>query len=137
MGRRHAFNESNWDIIQGGMGVAVSDYRLARATGRTAAGMFSGTAIAEMLSRRLQDGDLTGEMREALATFPNQAIADRAIRMYFQENGTRPDDQRLWYRQQPMFNHNTKQTSIAADMAVLGAYAETYAAKKARVPMVS
>lgn len=69
-------------------------------------------------------------MREALATFPNQAIADRALSMYFQENGEHPDDQRLWYRMMPMFNHNTKETSITADMAVLGAYAETYLAKQ-------
>lgn len=73
------------------MGVAVSDYRLARATGRSAVGIFSGTAIAEVLSRRLQDGDPTGEMREALATFPNQAIADRALRLFF---GKAVNDQR-------------------------------------------
>lgn len=129
MRKRHEFTESNWDVIQGGMGVAVSDYKLAGATGRTAAGMFSGTTIAEVFSRRLQDGDPTGEMREALGTFPNQAIAERAISLYFQENGERPDDQRLHYRMMPMFNHNTKGTSITADMAVLGAYVETFLAK--------
>ena len=126
---KETFRERNWDVIQGGMGVAVSDYRLARATGRSAVGIFSGTAIAEVLSRRLQDGDPTGEMREALATFPNQAIADRALRLFFQEHGERPHGQSLWYRQLPMFNHNTRETSITVDMTVLGAYAEAYLAR--------
>ncbi|TVP66105.1 MAG: hypothetical protein EA340_12015, partial [Nitriliruptor sp.] len=45
-------------IIQGGMGVAVSDWRLANAVARTGhLGVVSGTAVDVMCVRRLQDGD--------------------------------------------------------------------------------
>ena len=108
------------------MGVAVSGYPLAGITGRTAVGVVSGTAIGDVLARRLQDGDRTGEMRRALETFPNQKIATLAVDMYFREGGRAAGEP---YRRVPMFNHNTKQESITADMTVLGAYVEAYLAK--------
>lgn len=120
------FERPNWDIIQGGMGVAVSGYRLAGATGRTAVGVVSGTAIGDVLARRLQRGDPSGEMRRALETFPNQRIATLAVDMFFREGGLGDGES---YRLVPMFNHNTKQESITADMTVLGAYVEAYLAK--------
>jgi len=44
-------------IIQGGMGIAVSDWRLARAVAsRGQLGVVSGTCIDSVLVRRLQDG---------------------------------------------------------------------------------
>ena len=47
-------------IIQGGMGVAVSDWKLARAVSKTGQlGVVSGTAIDTVLVRRLQLGDDT------------------------------------------------------------------------------
>jgi NAD(P)H-dependent flavin oxidoreductase YrpB (nitropropane dioxygenase family) len=48
-------------LIQGGMGVAVSNHRLARAVAMTGhLGVVSGTAIDLVLVRRLQDGDPDG-----------------------------------------------------------------------------
>lgn len=126
MRAKYQFNRPNWDIIQGGMGVAVSGYPLAGIAGRTAVGVVSGTAIGDVLARRLQDGDRTGEMRRALETFPNQEIATLAVDMYFREGGRATGEP---YRRVPMFNHNTKQESITADMTVLGAYVEAYLAK--------
>ena len=53
-------------IIQGGMGIAVSDWRLARAVSLLGdLGTVSGTGLATILARRLQAGDQTGEMRRA------------------------------------------------------------------------
>jgi NAD(P)H-dependent flavin oxidoreductase YrpB (nitropropane dioxygenase family) len=50
-------------IIQGGMGIGVSNYRLARATSRAGAlGVVSGTALDTVLVRRLQLGDESGEI---------------------------------------------------------------------------
>ena len=50
-------------IIQGGMGAGVSDWRLARAVSQTGQlGVVSGTALAVILVRRLQVGDLYGQM---------------------------------------------------------------------------
>jgi nitronate monooxygenase len=58
-------------IIQGGMGAAVSNWFLARATAlRGQLGVVSGTGIDTVLVRRLQDGDAGGHMRRAMALFP-------------------------------------------------------------------
>ena len=58
-------------IIQGGMGAGVSDWRLARAVSQAGQlGVVSGTALAAILVRRLQTGDAGGQMRHALAQFP-------------------------------------------------------------------
>ena len=54
-------------VIQGGMGVAVSSWRLASAVARTGQlGLVSGTALDLVLARRLQDGDQDGAARRAL-----------------------------------------------------------------------
>ena len=55
-------------IIQGAMGIAVSDWRLARVVSRLGhLGMVSVTAIDSVLVRRLQDGDPHGNVRRAMA----------------------------------------------------------------------
>ena len=54
-------------IIQGGMGIAVSNWELARTVSlQGQLGVVSGTAIDNVLARRLQDGDLSGIYRRAL-----------------------------------------------------------------------
>jgi NAD(P)H-dependent flavin oxidoreductase YrpB (nitropropane dioxygenase family) len=64
-------------IIQGGMGVAISNWKLARAVSRLGQlGVVSGTAIETILARRLQLGDPGGVVRRALAHFPVPAVAD-------------------------------------------------------------
>ena len=58
-------------VIQGGMGVAVSGWRLAREVSRAGhLGVVSGTAMDAVIARRLQDGDPGGHYRRALAHFP-------------------------------------------------------------------
>lgn len=75
-------------IIQGGMGVAVSGWLLARAvSGHGQLGVVSGTALAVVLARRLQLGDPGGEMRHALAQFPFPAMAARVLSSYFVPGG--------------------------------------------------
>ena len=75
-------------IIQGGMGVAVSDWALARAVSRLGAlGVVSGTALAAVLARRLEAGDPTGDMRRALAHFPLPAMAERVLARYYFPGG--------------------------------------------------
>lgn len=71
-------------IIQGGMGVAVSNFRLANAVSRTGnLGVVSGTGLDAVLSRRLQLGDPTGELQEAFAAFPVPEMARRVWDKYF------------------------------------------------------
>ena len=75
-------------IIQGGMGVAVSDWKLAHAVASTGQlGVVSGTALDAVLARRLQNGDEGGHMRRALAAFPYPAIAQELLDTYFLPEG--------------------------------------------------
>ncbi|WP_233200849.1 nitronate monooxygenase [Cryobacterium sp. M15] len=77
-------------IIQGGMGVAVSSWQLARAVSKAGQlGVVSGTALDTVIARRLQDGDASGHVRRALAHFPVPALADRVLRRYFRAGGRR------------------------------------------------
>ena len=71
-------------IIQGGMGVGVSGWRLARAvSGQGQLGVVSGTALDLLLTRQLQLGDPDGHLRRALAAFPYPEIAARILDRYF------------------------------------------------------
>ena len=75
-------------VIQGGMGVAISDWKLARAVSTAGAlGVVSGTALDQVMVRRLQDGDPGGHVRRALDAFPVPAIAARIVATYFIEGG--------------------------------------------------
>jgi nitronate monooxygenase len=75
-------------IIQGGMGVAVSGWTLARAVSRLGQlGVVSGTGLAIMLARNLQLGDPDGKLRHALRQFPVPAVAARVLARYFVPGG--------------------------------------------------
>lgn len=75
-------------LIQGGMGVAVSSWQLARAVSRSGQlGVVSGTAIDAVIARRLQDGDSGGHVRRALSAFPLPEIANRVAAKYFRPEG--------------------------------------------------
>lgn len=75
-------------VIQGGMGVGVSNWRLARAVAqRGQLGVVSGTSIDSLFVRRLQDGDLGGHLRSVMHRFPIPGVAEAALRDYFLPNG--------------------------------------------------
>ncbi|MDG1500552.1 MAG: nitronate monooxygenase [Planctomycetota bacterium] len=79
-------------IIQGGMGAAVSDWRLAKAVSKTGQlGVVSGTALDCVIARRLQVGDIGGHVRRALEAFPVKEIGDRIRERYFVPGGKAPD----------------------------------------------
>lgn len=70
------------------MGAGVSDWRLARAVSQTGQlGVVSGTALACILARRLQMGDLDGQMRRALAQFPRSGVAAHILAEYYIPGG--------------------------------------------------
>ena len=80
-------------IIQGGMGAGVSDWRLARAVSKTGQlGVVSGTALDQILARRLQDGDPGGHMRRALDHFPVRSVAERIWNWLYIEGGKAPNE---------------------------------------------
>ena len=75
-------------IIQGGMGVAISDWPLAKAVSQLGQlGVVSGTGVTCILIGRLMDGDFRGDVRRALAAFPLPAPARRILEKYYVPGG--------------------------------------------------
>ncbi|MGA2207640.1 MAG: nitronate monooxygenase [Terracidiphilus sp.] len=75
-------------IIQGGMGVGVSNWRLAQAVSKLGQlGVVSGTALDSVFVRRLADGDLGGYMRRGLDAFPFPDMAKRIWQEHFVPGG--------------------------------------------------
>jgi nitronate monooxygenase len=75
-------------IIQGGMGVAISDWRLARAVSQLGQlGMVSGTGIAFVLANRLARGDLEGHVRRALSNIPLPEVVQTILDRYYIPGG--------------------------------------------------
>jgi nitronate monooxygenase len=78
-------------IIQGGMGVGVSNWRLAQTVSREGQlGVVSGTAIDQVMVRRLADGDKDGDVRRGLDAFPFPDMARKIWNDYFVPGG-KPD----------------------------------------------
>ncbi len=78
------------NIIQGGMGIGVSSWRLARRVAqRGEIGVVSGTGIDAVVVRELQEGDPHGR-RRVLADYPDTAIADDLIDRFYRPEGRAP-----------------------------------------------
>ena len=113
-------------IIQGGMGIAVSNWKLASAVAAAGQlGVISGTALDSVFVRRLQDGDPGGAIRRALANFPKPEVAAEILRKYFKPQGRAPDEP---YASLPMYKQAVskfrEQVTIAAN------YVEVWLAKE-------
>jgi NAD(P)H-dependent flavin oxidoreductase YrpB (nitropropane dioxygenase family) len=75
-------------IIQGGMGIAVSSWQLAKQVAIAGElGVISGTAIDSVVARRLQDGDISGDIRRAMSYFPNQKTIAEIMDRFYVEGG--------------------------------------------------
>ena len=78
-------------LIQGGMGVGISGWRLARAvSSRGQLGVVSGTGLDTLFVRRLQEGDLDGSLRRAMAEFPIPGVSAKVLDRYFRPHGRAP-----------------------------------------------
>lgn len=76
-------------LIQGGMGIGVSGWELARAVSMQGQlGVISGVGLSHVIPRILQNGDPGGHIRRAFAAFPIQDIATRVLNRYFVEGGS-------------------------------------------------
>lgn len=119
-------------IIQGGMGVAVSGWPLARAVSETGQlGVVSGTALDVVLARRLQLGDPGGDVRRAMAAFPEPAVAERILDHYFAPGGI--EDERA-FKAVPMFAVQPHQRNL--DLATMSGFVEVWLAKEGHDGMV-
>lgn len=76
-------------LIQGGMGVGVSAWTLAREVSLLGQlGVVSGTALDTILIRRLWDGDPGGHMRRAISAFPSHEIGQAVLARWFRAGGS-------------------------------------------------
>lgn len=113
-------------IIQGGMGVGISDWRLARAVSEQGQlGVVSGTALDEQLARRLQMGDPSGHMRRALAHFPVPRLATAVWDAFYVEGG-KPG--RTSFRKRPMASASPSDEWLA--LCVVANFVEVFLARE-------
>jgi len=117
---------SGWPaIIQGGMGVAVSHWPLARAVSMAGQlGVVSGTGIDTVVVRRMQDGDIGGHVRRALAASPWSALAEQFLARYFCPDGRSSGQP---YARLPMWTLTSNHWRKA--VAMLSGYVEVWLAK--------
>jgi nitronate monooxygenase len=113
-------------IIQGGMGIGVSGWRLARAVSRCGQlGVVSGTALDSVLVRRLQDGDEGGDVRRAMGMFPIPGVAADVLRRYFRPEGLPPGTS---YKLLPMYRQAVSRSR--EQLTMLANFVEVYLARE-------
>lgn len=108
------------------MGIGVSNWSLARAVSRAGQlGVVSGTAVDTVLVRRLQDGDVGGHVRRAMAHFPIVRAAERVLQRYYLPRGRRAGAP---YAMLPMFRR-----AVSVDrqqVTMLANFVEVWLAKE-------
>ncbi|MDD5262210.1 MAG: nitronate monooxygenase [Methylacidiphilales bacterium] len=113
-------------VIQGGMGVGVSGWRLARAVSMTGQlGVVSGTALDVVLARELQLGDPDGNLRHALDAFPFPEIAERVLKRFYIPEGK---DAVAAFRNTPV--HNAESPHSLLELTIVAAFAQIFLAKE-------
>ena len=113
-------------LIQGGMGVAVSGWELARAVAQSGQmGVVSGTALDEVMVRRLQLGDADGHVRRALAALPLPGAEEWILDRYFVPGGKQSDER---FKVTSVKRDNPSRR--VEDLIVAGNFVEVYLAKE-------
>ena len=113
-------------IIQGGMGVAISNWHLAKTVSKLGQlGIVSGVALEVLLIRRLQDGDVGGNIRRALENFPFRDMARRAVEKYYVPGGKAEDKP---YAPIPM--HKQVASKRLHELCILGNFVEVFLARE-------
>jgi nitronate monooxygenase len=112
-------------IIQGGMGVGVSNWSLANAVSRLGQlGVVSGTALDSLFVRRLADGDPGGHMRRGLDAFPFPEMAKRIWDEYFIPGGKTEGNP---YPLPPM--HQRRDLRKVVELCIVSNFVEVYLAR--------
>ena len=108
------------------MGAGVSNWNLAQAVSRIGQlGIVSGTGLAEVVARRLQDGDPGGHARRAFEHFPFPQMAQRVLDAFFIPGG-KPHD--APYRRLPMLDLDGKKEPM--EYSIVGNFVEVFLAKE-------
>ena len=119
-------------IIQGGLGVAISNWTLAKVVSRLGQlGVVSGTGINRVLASRLADGDLGGHMRRALESLPLPEVVQNILGRYYIPGGKAPAAP---YKSPPAYTVNPP---ISLDqLTALANYVEVFLAKESHNGLV-
>ena len=113
-------------IIQGGMGAGVSSWKLAQAVSRLGQlGVVSGTALDQILARRLQDGDPGGHMQRGLEACPFPKIAELIYHEYFIPGGK---DEKTPYRTVPLHIRNNPREVV--ELCIASNFVEVFLARE-------
>jgi NAD(P)H-dependent flavin oxidoreductase YrpB (nitropropane dioxygenase family) len=119
-------------IIQGGMGVGVSGWRLARAVALAGQlGVVSGLGLDTLMARRLQLGDPGGHITRALAHFPRAGVAEQILGRYLVPGGIGP---RGTFRPAP--RPTLRPGERATQLAVAASFVEVFLAKEGHQGLV-
>jgi nitronate monooxygenase len=112
-------------IIQGGMGVGVSNWRLANAVSKLGQlGVVSGTALDSLFVRRLGDGDPGGHVRRGLDAFPFPEMAQRIWDEYYVPGGKAAS---VPYALPPM--HQRRDVRKVVELCIVSNFVEVYLAR--------
>jgi nitronate monooxygenase len=113
-------------IIQGGMGVGVSNWRLANAVSKLGQlGVVSGTALDSLFVRRLNEGDPGGNVRRGLDAFPFPEMAQRIWDEYYIPGGKAAT---VPYALPPM--HQRRDIRKVVELCIVSNFVEVYLARE-------
>jgi NAD(P)H-dependent flavin oxidoreductase YrpB (nitropropane dioxygenase family) len=113
-------------VIQGGMGVGVSSWRLARSVAQHGGlGVISGVASDLLVARWLQDGDPGGHVRAAMAEYPDQQFVAATLKRFYRPEGRAPGSP---YRPLPRLDHHQRLDAVR--LATLGTFVQVRMAKE-------
>ena len=114
------------------MGVGVSNWRLAQAVSRLGQlGVVSGTALDQVLVRRLADGDEGGHMRRGFDAFPFPEMAKRIWNDYFQPSGKTAGTP---YPTVPM--HQRRDSHKLVELLMVSNFVEVFLAREGHINKV-
>jgi NAD(P)H-dependent flavin oxidoreductase YrpB (nitropropane dioxygenase family) len=120
-------------IIQGGMGIGISNPHLAKVCSMAGIlGTVSCTGAERVLVHLLQRGDVGGHYRRALSRFPFPEIVDRILAKYFVEGGI-PSGQK--FKEVPLFSLRARRDLI--ELAIAGSFALISLAKEGHNGLIS
>ncbi len=112
-------------LIQGGMGIAISSWPLARAVSQAGQlGVVSGTAINSVFVRRLQDFGVDESLQAVLDRFPLQSVVKDVVAQF----ASKRRESSSPYRNIPMLTLRSSQRSD--DLLVLATFVEVALAKE-------
>ena len=113
-------------LIQGGMGIGVSGWKLAKSVAQeNQLGVVSLTAIETLFARRLQMGDPEGDLRRTLSAFPIPSISRQILDRYYIEGG-KP----AWKPFKPVPMHSVNSSRFLTDLTIAASFVEVFLAKE-------